>query len=289
MKLNLVIDKGEIAKAKEHVLEEAQKKSKLKGFREGKAPLKLVEESIGQKQIQESIIEHVLPEAYAREVKKAGIKPISYPKFSLKKVVDGDDWEFEAEVAERPEIKLEDYKKEVKKAKADVVAKQAKDNIWVPGKDNPALDKSPETQGKQLEKQQDELLRAVFDALLKSVKFEVPQILVDEEVNRSLSRLLNQVGKLGLTVEQYLESMGTTSDKLRAEYARTAEETLRLELILQDVANDLKVTVDKKDIDKMIDSVGDSETKKKLDTPSERAGIEAMLVKRKTVDQLLAL
>ena len=54
---------------------------------------------------------------------------------------------------------------------------------------------------------------------------DVPDILVDEEVNHMLSRLIDQTGRLGLTVEQYLNSSGRTLDQIKQEYSQTALKT----------------------------------------------------------------
>jgi trigger factor len=282
MKFVLKITSKKIADTYKHVLEETARSSQVKGFRKGKAPQKMVEEQIGEAKLLESVVEHVLPEAYSSEIKKRDLKPISYPKFTPKKMVKDQDWEFEVEIAQKPKIELGDYKKSVSEAIKKVDGDKAKDDIWVPGKD-----KQKAKQESKLD--EDKRLRAVFDALLGTIKFEVPQLLIDEEVNRALSRLLNQVNKLGLTIDEYLKSMKLTSDKLKAEYAKTAEETLRLELILQEIGLDLKVMVEPSEVDAMIATVSDEKSRKALETPEEKYAIRAMLTKQKTVNKLMSV
>lgn len=292
MKFTLTIPKADVSKTYAHVLEEAVKDSNLKGFRKGKAPKKLVEESIGQDKLYDSVVNHVVPEYYIKEVKKRQLKPITAPKITAKNLKPGTDWELEIEVAQMPEIQLGDYQKYVKDAKATAAAKDA---IWVPGKDNgtPAsatpADPTATTDKKPAGPDENQTLKVVFDTLLEHISLEVPELLVEQEVSRALSRLLNQVDQLGLTIEQYLSSMNTTSEKIRQEYAKTATESLKLEFILQAVADEQKISVTDKEIDQMIASLTSDQEKKTLNTPEQRANLTAILRKRKTVDYLLKL
>lgn len=273
MKFTLTIPKAKIKATYEHVLEETAQKSELKGFRKGKAPKNLVEKKVGKTKLLESVVEHVLSEAYVEEVKKRQLHPLTAPKITPSSVKPEEDWVFEVEVAEAPQVMLGNYQEAVKGAKA-------KNSIWIPGKDNAKDKKEPS---------EDEKLKAVFDALLETTKLEIPTLLVEEEVNRALSRLVNQVNRLGLTIDQYVSSMNTTTEKLREEYQKTAIENLRLEFILQAVAEDAKINVSQDEINRLVETVKDTNTREKLKTPEEQEGIRAMLRKRKTVDYLLSL
>jgi len=68
------------------------------------------------------------------------------------------------------------------------------------------------------------------------LKIELPQILVDEEVNIQLSKLVDQVKAIGMTIEQYLAAKQLTAEKLRADYEKTARDALTLNLGLDAVA-----------------------------------------------------
>ena len=54
---------------------------------------------------------------------------------------------------------------------------------------------------------QDHLLGVIFDALLQNIHFEVSPLLVEEERKNALSRLVNQLTSLKLTVADYLKSI----------------------------------------------------------------------------------
>ena len=55
---------------------------KAEGFRVGKAPLAIVEQKIGLEKIIDQVLRELLPEAYEKEIKKSGKKPITTPEFN---------------------------------------------------------------------------------------------------------------------------------------------------------------------------------------------------------------
>lgn len=281
MKFQFTIKNDQVNKAYQKALTQALKSTTIKGFRKGKAPRKLVEEKVGAANLRQQAIESLLPQAYRDQIQKKNLKPISYPSINPVSVEKNSDLVFEAEVAERPQVKLGDYKKLVKAAAKNATQPS---QIWTPGQKATASQTKPAS-----DNQEDQLLKAIFDALLDKVALTVPPMLVDREVNRSLTKLLDQVNRLGLKVEDYLESLGKTHQQLKNDYQKTATDNLKLEFILQEIADDLKLQVTGDEIDTIIKSVPDEKSRAALDTPSERLNVAMVLLKRKTVEQLKKL
>ncbi|MFH1280528.1 MAG: hypothetical protein ABII08_02860, partial [Candidatus Beckwithbacteria bacterium] len=159
----------------------------------------------------------------------------------------------------------------------------AKSKIWTPDKGTPGKEEKP-TEPTDTQK-----FNLVVKALVDEIKLELPDLLIDTERDRLLSRLLDQIQKLGLTIDQYATSNNKTVDQIKQEHKNSAEQTLKIELIMQVIVNDLKLKVEEKEIDKMIDQAGDETIKQKLNTPQERAYIASILRKRKAIDHLLSL
>jgi trigger factor len=59
-------------------LNEAQKKARIPGFRQGKAPMHLIEKKFG-KEIEADVLEKIIPEYYLKAIKEADITPVSRP------------------------------------------------------------------------------------------------------------------------------------------------------------------------------------------------------------------
>ena len=212
--------------------------------------------------------------SYSKAVKDNNLRPVVAPQVQIIKAEENQSWEFKATSCELPEVKLGDYKKIAKGA-------LAKSKIWTPEKGKP--------EQKPQEQTETQKFNLVVKALIDEIKIELPQLLIKTETDRLLSRLLDQVQKLGLTIEKYAASSGKTVDQIRGEYEKSAEQTLKMELIMQEIANDLKIKVEDKEIDKMIAAAGDETIKLKLNTPQERAYIASVLRKRQAIDHLLGL
>jgi len=258
----------EYAKALQAIAQEVE----LKGFRKGKAPLNIVEEKVGKTKIYEETASRALGPAYAEEVQKKGYKPIVEPQVHPKSLEENKDWVFEIETAEMPKVTLDNYQEAVRGAKA-------KDAIWTPGKDE-----------KKAEEQSEESkLKVIFQALLETSTVQIPELLVRAEVHRALSRLVSQLDRLHIPLDDYLKSVKKTTDELRQEYAVSSLTQLQLEFILGEIAKQEKVDVSEKDIDGMIAAIPDEQIRKTAQTPSERMYIKSTLLRRKTIERLLAL
>lgn len=243
--------------------------SELPGFRKGKAPAKMVEEKLDKSKIYEEVIKQILPTSYAEAIKDQGIRPIITPKVELKEAAENKDWIILAYTVERPGITLGDYRKAI----TDLKASKAK-KIWVPGQD-PKKDKKEESKPTM-----DEILRAVFEV----VTISLPSLLLEQEVNRLLSELLDQTKKLGLTVDQYLAASGKTAESIRREYEEQAKRTLTLEFALEEIADKEGILVSDDDIDTIIKTAKTDQERESM--KKERYYLASVLRRQKTLDFL---
>lgn len=253
-------------------LEQLAKVVDVKGFRKGKAPMKMVEKQLNKATVNQEILKEIIPDLYLEAVKEHKLKPIVNPQVSVVSLEENKDWQIKAVTCETPEIKLGKYKEEVKKALAS-------DKIWVPGKDKEK--QAQETETKKLDK--------IFKTLIESIKFKVPEILIQEEANKMLSKLINQTNQLGLTLEQYLASSGKTADQVKKEYQNQAKQTIKLELILSKIADEEKVKVTDDQVEKMIKSIPEKETQESFKNEAQKAYIRQILRKRQVIDNLSKL
>ena len=258
--LKITVPWSEVKKTQEEVLVEMAKNADLPGFRKGKAPKKIVEENLDKTRVREEVLRHVLPKAYIDAVKEHNLKPIIDPKVHVKPLEDEKDWEFEAVTCEEPKVDLGDYKTKVKSV-------TAKSKIIVPGK---------ESEGPKLDD--------VIKALLEAVSVKLPKILVDYETDKLLSQTLDEIKKLGLTLDQYLASTRKNAEMLRLEYEGKALNDLKLEFALRKVAEAEKITVGDGDLQKTIDKAKTEEEKKNL--TNNKYLLASILRQQKTLDFL---
>lgn len=240
----------------------------LPGFRKGKAPKELAVKQVNPTKIYEEVLKEMVPYAYAQAVKQHNLQPIISPKVEVLEASENKDWKLKVSTCEKPHISLGNYKQAVTKIK-----QSKKTKIWTPG--------SPKE-----EPNKDELtLGEVLDAIASEIKVELSELILEQEVNRLLSNLINETQKLGLTVEQYLQSQGKTNEQLRRDYKSQAQKTLSLEFALEEIAEVEKITVEPSEIESVIANAKDPQEKKTLE--SERYYIGSLLRRQKALASLM--
>ncbi len=260
IQISVTIPSNVVKKAWDEVVDAAVKNAEVAGFRKGKAPKHLVEEKIDKAKAQEEVLKKLLPQFYIDAIKEHNITPIISPKIHVDKLEEGKDWQFVAQTCESPIIDLNNYKDKVKSL-------TAKSKIVIPGKD-------------RQEVKSEEIVKALVD----SVKVEVPEILLTQEVDKLLSQTLDEIKRLGLTLDQYLLSSNKTPETLRAEYTARAKNDIILEFALQKIAKDEHIQVSEKEIEEAIQKAKDSNERKNLE--NNRYLLANILRQQKTLDFL---
>ena len=265
--IKVVVPAADVEKVREQIIDELVKQIELPGFRKGATPRKLAEEKLNQETIKEEILKKVLTDEYIAAVKNSNINPIVNPRIHIEQFAEGTNLEFAAETCETPEVNLKYYKDEVRKIKPAT-------KIIVPGQEE-----RKDEQNKKL----DEILAVI----LKVAEIKIPRILIDQETNRLLSQLLDEIKRLGVSLDQYLSSRGKTEADLRKEYEERAEKDLKLEFLLRRIADEEKITVEQKEIDEAIAAVKDEKQRKDL---SENPYLVAAIIRQqKTLSYLATL
>ncbi len=269
IELNVTLPWTDVDRTYKDVFDAISKQAQVPGFRKGKAPKKLVEDNIDSSKVYEEVVRQVVPKAYTDAVKQENLRPAVTPKVELVNAKQGEDWTLRFLTCEKPNLTLGDYKEAVRALKAN---KQKK--IWTPG------EKQDETEKKDQKPSLDDILMSV----LTKITVTIPSIMLESEVTRLLSDLVDQVRKLGLTVEQYLASTNRTSDSLRAEYEAQAKRMISLELALEKIADGEHIFVSDDEIEAMIKSAKTEEEKRALE--HDRYYLASVLRRQKTLDFL---
>jgi FKBP-type peptidyl-prolyl cis-trans isomerase (trigger factor) len=274
--VELIIDipKQEIKNVYQKAFLSLQKELTLPGFRKGSVPKEMAEKNIKKEKVYEKLIADLVPKIYEEIIKKESLTPLSLPKIELLKAKEEEDWQIKITLAQRPTVDLKNLKTIIQKIKAE----QKKEEIWVPGK----TQKEKENQ----EVKNQKLLNLILNALLKEVPCEISDLLIEEELNHRLVSLLDDIKKIGLTVDAYLKSKNLTIEQLKEQYRKEIEETYKLEFILLAIADKENITVEKQDLEKIFVNLSSEERKKVEENSYFYASI---LRKQKTLDFLINL
>ncbi len=257
--------------------EHLQKELQVEGFRKGKVPKNIAEKHLSSQTIYQQVIHQLLPKVYEELIKKENLTPIVNPKIDLVRAKENEDWEIKFLIAEKPTVDIKNYKETIKKAKDE--AKKA--DIWVPGKDGEKTSDSKNEESKQ------KLLNQILGELLKQTHCELADLVIEEELNRKLTQLVDDIQKIGLTVDGYLKSKNLTMDEMKKRYSQEITDTYKLEFILQAIADQENIKVEKEDLDKLFANVKD--VKEREAAQANAYFYASVLRKQKTLDLLLGL
>lgn len=244
----------------DEVLDDISKNASISGFRKGKAPKKLVKDKVDKEKAREEVLNKLLPQGYSKAINEHNIRPIMNPRIHVESLEENKDWKFTAKTCEAPTVDLNGYKDNIQKI-------TAKSKIIIPGKE-----------------QQPVNLDEIIAELLKSVKVPIPQIITEQEVERLLAQTLDEIKRLGLTLDQYLSSTHKTIEEMQAEFAQKAENDIKLEFALQKIAEEEKITVEEKEIVDTIVKAKDETQRKNLE--GNRYLLASIIRQQKTLDFL---
>jgi len=135
----------------------------------------------------------------------------------------------------------------------------------------------------------------VLKALDDRMQVEVPEALIDREVNRRIRELETRLQDQGVKMDRYLEYTNTSLDVLRAEQRPQAVQKVRLELALETVAEREGLAVSDAEVEDAVnnalseeDHTGHKHADLRTADPV-RAYFRHQLLMRKTIDHLSTL
>lgn len=265
---------------KEHetkALGELGKTIEVPGFRKGKAPVDKVAERVNPNALYDKILSGILPGMLADAIKDNKLTIALYPKFELVSAPVDGDWQVRATTTEFPKVKLGNYKEKLKAIKA-------KDAIWTPDKGDPKKTKDEKPGPTRAQKEQE-----AMKALLDSSDVTISGFLIREEADRKLSTLLDQLDKLGLTLDAHLKTIGKTPETLRAEYAQQARQTISIDLLLTEIAKEEGFKVSDKELAEVLASMKHEHDHTKEQEDQEKKYVESILLRRHALDYITSL
>lgn len=225
--IKLTINQKEIEKTHQQILQSIQLNFETKGFRKGKVPLDVVQQEVSFEKLFEEVASKLISQKYSEVIKENQLKPIIQPqvKFNNQPTDFQTDWDIEITACELPEIKLDkNYLEEIKKVKTN--------------------SKSTDDQGKT-----DEIIKS----LIESAKVDLPEILIESDIQHQLSHLINQAQQTGISVEQYLSSQKTNINDYRENLKKRIVQEWTINLSIQKIAQDEKISVSDKEIKELTD------------------------------------
>ncbi len=117
IELTVKLEPEEYQKEMEKAAQKISQKSKINGFRPGKAPYKIVEQKFGAGAIMEEAINDIIQNSYIKALGEKKLIPIEAPKIDVIKMAPNNPLEYKATVSLMPKVKIGNIDKIKIKAK----------------------------------------------------------------------------------------------------------------------------------------------------------------------------
>ncbi|MFZ2522794.1 MAG: trigger factor [Minisyncoccia bacterium] len=110
---------------------------------------------------------------------------------------------------------------------------------------------SKEKEIKEKDKKRVEILEAIID---KS-QIDLPKIIVDGELDKMMAQFQDDIGKSGLSIEQYLKHIKKSLEDLKKEWRETALKRAKSQVVLNEISKLEGITAIEEDIKKEMDHI----------------------------------
>jgi trigger factor len=130
---------------------------------------------------------------------------------------------------------------------------------------------------------ENKLEEELFDMMLEMGEIDVPDILVDDELNRIMMRLNQELERQGKKVEDFLREENTTMDALRAKWRPQAEKNVKSTLIMDEIGKQEKVQITKEELENAFKGVDESKLSEQQKVDLQQY-IAVSLFQAKTLD-----
>lgn len=133
--------------------------------------------------------------------------------------------------------------------------------------------------------------RQVVDKVVDQATVEVPDPLVDEELDRMLNELKESVGRQGIPFEKYLEHVKKTEAEIRTESRGEAERRVKMSLVLNEVQRKEALAPSEADVKAEVEAqlaqVQDEAQKRQIQTDDFKRYVHRILGNRLAVGKLV--
>ncbi|MDD3190080.1 MAG: trigger factor [Candidatus Pacebacteria bacterium] len=134
-----------------------------------------------------------------------------------------------------------------------------------------------------------EMEHRIIDAVVKDMKVEIPQILIDSEVNNMIAEFKGNISQSGMDFDEYLKSANATLESLHEEWKPLAEKKVKENLAIREIAILEDIKAEEEEITKQVDETlkhypNAEEIRKKIDMHRFRDYIAGDILRGKVMD-----
>lgn len=92
----------------------------------------------------------------------------------------------------------------------------------------------------------------IVERIIDETKVEMPEILIEVELDKILYQMESDITQMGLKFEDYLKHLNKTKEDLRKEFRSDAEKKAKLALVLNKISETEKIVADKEQVEREV-------------------------------------
>ena len=239
----------------------------LPGFRKGHIPENVLVDKLGPMAILEQMAEMAIRDEYPKILVENEIAAVGRPEVSITKIAADNPLSFKITQDVLPEFKLPDYREIARKVNAEQekvktkieVTSEELENILVEiKKTNPDEELDDEKKNRVKEnlvrekelRAKDKHRIALIEAILKDTAIDVPDVLVERQMDRFIDEMRVNLSRMQVNFEEYLKKSGKTEEAIREASREDANKRVRTQLLLEALAKEEKIELDEQELER---------------------------------------
>src|SRR3989338_10532678 len=131
--------------------------------------------------------------------------------------------------------------------------------------------------------------KEAIELIANKTQFEnIPDLLLNEEIEKMIRELKSRVEEQGMDFEKYIQSLKKTLVEIKLDFTPQALMRIKVAIAMREIAKRENLTVNDEELNKELDVVAtryeDEEDKKRIFTPEHRQHFEQVVLNRKVIE-----
>ncbi|MEA2097700.1 MAG: trigger factor [Patescibacteria group bacterium] len=140
-------------------------------------------------------------------------------------------------------------------------------------------------------KAKEDLKNKLIDQVSEKTTVEIPDILIDSEVENMLNEFKNNVSQSGIKFEEYLKNVNTSIEKLKTEWRELAEKRVKAGLVMREISLKEKIKVSNDEIEQKVNETlkhypNEEEVRKNIDIEKFKDHVASIMMNEKVFEIL---
>lgn len=131
--------------------------------------------------------------------------------------------------------------------------------------------------------------KEALELIANKSQFEnIPDLLLNEEIEKMIRELQHRVEEQGMDFEKYVQSLKKTLSQIKLDFTPQALMRIKVAIAMREIAKNEKIEVTEQELDTELDEVAarheDPESKKQIYSPEYRQYVEQVVLNRKVIE-----